>query len=181
MYKTSRLDLKTINEVDASEILEYYRVNRDFLKAFEPMREEDFFTLAIQEDSYQFERALYEDRRSLKLFIYLRGQGPIIGILNFSQIVMNAFCSCYIGYSLSVGHEGYGYMTEAVKEGLRIIFEDYDLHRVEGNVMPCNDRSIKILEKLGFRKEGLSRRYLKINGQWEDHIHYALLNEKENS
>ena len=68
-------------------------------------------------------------------------------------------------------------MTEALRRGIQIIFEDYGLHRIEASIMPRNQRSIKVTEKLGFVNEGLSRRYLKINGVWEDHIHMVLLNE----
>jgi ribosomal-protein-alanine N-acetyltransferase len=68
-------------------------------------------------------------------------------------------------------------MAEALRRGIQIIFEDYGLHRIEASIMPRNQRSIKVTEKLGFVNEGLSRRYLKINGVWEDHIHMVLLNE----
>jgi ribosomal-protein-alanine N-acetyltransferase len=170
--------LKTILEVTSEEIMKFYLKNKHFLKPFEPLRSDAFYTYDYQDDSKLFEEELYENKQSLKLFLVKR-ENPevIIGILSFSQIVMNAFCSCYMGYSLSESYEGYGYMTEAVKKGLEIIFEKYELHRIEANVMPRNTRSIKLLEKLNFVPEGVSKHYLMINGRWEDHIHYVLLNE----
>ncbi len=68
-------------------------------------------------------------------------------------------------------------MTEAVRKGITVMFENYGLHRVEANIMPKNQRSLKVVEKLGFHNEGLALKYLKINGKWEDHIHMVLLNK----
>jgi ribosomal-protein-alanine N-acetyltransferase len=73
-----------------------------------------------------------------------------------------------------------GYMTEAVKKGIEIMFQDYGLHRIEASIMPRNIRSLKVTQKLGFQEEGLSPQYLKINGKWEDHLHMVLLNHDMN-
>jgi ribosomal-protein-alanine N-acetyltransferase len=70
-------------------------------------------------------------------------------------------------------------MTEALERAISFAFEDMRLHRIEANIMPKNARSIRVVEKLGFVNEGLSRKYLKIAGSWEDHIHYVLLNPSE--
>jgi ribosomal-protein-alanine N-acetyltransferase len=70
----------------------------------------------------------------------------------------------------------HGYITEALRRAIRFAFEDLQLHRIEANIMPKNVRSIRVVEKLGFVNEGLSRKYLKIAGVWEDHVHYVLLN-----
>ena len=72
-----------------------------------------------------------------------------------------------------------GMMTDALKRAIRFAFEDMKLHRIEANIMPHNTRSISVVEKLGFVNEGLSRKYLKIAGKWEDHLHYVLLNPNE--
>jgi ribosomal-protein-alanine N-acetyltransferase len=63
-------------------------------------------------------------------------------------------------------------------EVIRIAFDGMGLHRIEANIIPRNVRSRRVVEKLGFTLEGMSRKYLRINGVWEDHLHYALLNEK---
>ncbi len=70
-----------------------------------------------------------------------------------------------------------GYITEAIKEGIKIIFDEYGLHRIEANIMPRNLASLRVTEKLGFLNEGISKKYIKINGKWEDHIHMVLLND----
>ncbi|EOD01178.1 Ribosomal-protein-S5p-alanine acetyltransferase [Caldisalinibacter kiritimatiensis] len=68
-------------------------------------------------------------------------------------------------------------MTEALKMGIDIAFNELKLHRIEANIMPKNEASLRIVKKLGFYEEGVAKKYLKINGKWEDHIHMVLLNE----
>lgn len=69
-------------------------------------------------------------------------------------------------------------MTEALKKGIETAFGPLGLHRIEANIMPKNKASLRVAEKLDFKNEGLSTKYLKINGVWEDHIHMVLLNEE---
>lgn len=131
----------------------------------------------MQRDLLDFDRRALEESSGLKLFITIADHDQIVGLLHFSNIVMGPFKSCYVGYSLDYRFLKQGFMTEALKKGLDIMFNIYGLHRVEGNVMPSNKPSIAILEKLGFEREGLAKKYLQINGIWEDHIHYTKLNE----
>jgi ribosomal-protein-alanine N-acetyltransferase len=69
-------------------------------------------------------------------------------------------------------------MTEAVKKGIDIVFNEFGLNRIEANIMPKNIRSLRVVQKVGFYNEGTAYKYLKINGKWENHIHMVLLNEK---
>jgi [ribosomal protein S5]-alanine N-acetyltransferase len=68
-------------------------------------------------------------------------------------------------------------MTEAVRRTVEIGFSEVGLHRVEANVMPSNVRSLAVVERAGFEREGYSQRYLRINGHWEDHIRFARVND----
>jgi len=65
-------------------------------------------------------------------------------------------------------------MTEALQEAIAFLFEEWKLHRIEANINPDNQASLRVVEKLGFYNEGLAKKYLKINGKWEDHIHKLL-------
>ena len=109
-----------------------------------------------------------------RLLICERSDGAVIGVVTLSEIVRGAFQNAYLGYWLDADHQGRGYMTEALKLALGYAFEQLELHRVEANIMPSNRRSVAVVERLGFRKEGLSLRYLKLNGQWRDHERWAL-------
>jgi ribosomal-protein-alanine N-acetyltransferase len=101
--------------------------------------------------------------------------GAIVGVANLSQILLHDFRSAYLGYFGFRPFEGQGYLSEGVRLVLREAFVEVGLHRVEANVQPGNVRSIALLERLGFRREGYSPRYLKIGGRWRDHVRYAIL------
>lgn len=104
----------------------------------------------------------------------IRADGAVVGRLTLSQVFRKAFRNCYLGYWVGEEHNGRGYATGAVRLGVRHAFEDLGLHRVQANVMTRNPRSARVLEKAGFRKEGLALRYLEIAGRWEDHDMYAI-------
>lgn len=101
--------------------------------------------------------------------------GAIVGVANLSQILLHNFKSAYLGYFGFQPFEGQGYVADGVRLVLREAFGGIGLHRVEANVQPENERSIALLERLGFRREGYSPRYLKIGGRWRDHVRYAIL------
>ena len=70
-----------------------------------------------------------------------------------------------------------GYITEALRCAIEYAFAQLKLHRIEANIIPRNARSRRVVEKLGFEPEGLARKYLKINGVWEDHLHFVIFND----
>jgi ribosomal-protein-alanine N-acetyltransferase len=85
-----------------------------------------------------------------------------------------------LGYSVDQAHEGQGIMREALEAALDEVFSERCLlHRVQANVRPENCRSIALLERLRFEREGRSRNYLFIDGAWRDHLNYARLNPNE--
>ena len=104
--------------------------------------------------------------------------GAILGSINLSEIVRGPFESAYIGYQIGAPFARQGYMTEALSLALRIAFSRLRLHRVEANIQPRNVASVALARRAGFRREGLSRRYLKIGGRWRDHERWALLAEE---
>lgn len=112
------------------------------------------------------------------LLICRHEDGALVGVAHLGQIVLGDFRNAYLGYSAFAPHEGKGYMTEGLGLVLRHAFGAIGLHRVEANVQPDNDRSIALVERLGFRREGFSPRYLRIGGEWRDHVRYAILAEE---
>jgi [ribosomal protein S5]-alanine N-acetyltransferase len=103
--------------------------------------------------------------------------GAIVGVASLGQIFLGNFRNAYLGYSAFAPFDGQGYMTEGLRLVLREAFGQLDLHRVEANIQPDNERSIALAERIGFRREGYSPRYLKIGGRWRDHVRYAMLAE----
>ena len=100
--------------------------------------------------------------------------GAIAGVFTLSQIYYRAFCNAYLGYYALAPHAGQGLMTEGMALLLRRAFSTLRLHRVEANIQPGNERSIALAQRSGFRREGYSPRYLKINGRWRDHERWAM-------
>lgn len=177
-YETQRLVLKALRPHDAELALQYYQRNKTFLAEWEPVREDAFYTLEHQRELIKQEQADLESGRMLRLWLFKKGEeSRTIGMIGFTNIVRGAFLSCFLGYKLDGAETGKGYMTEALHKGVSIIFEEYGLHRIEANIMPRNRASLRVVERLGFEKEGLSRAYLRINGAWEDHVHMVLLND----
>ena len=175
VYETARLALKLAAPAFSQALADYYCRNRGFLSAFEPVREEAFYTEEGQR--VQLEREVEEigQRRSCPFYLFLRGgAGELIGRVSLNNIVWGAFESACLGYKLDKAHLCRGYMTEAVREVSRIAFAELGLHRIEANIMPRNRASLRVVEKAGFYNEGLALKYLKINGVWEDHIHMVL-------
>ncbi|HEY5309418.1 MAG TPA: GNAT family protein [Casimicrobiaceae bacterium] len=109
--------------------------------------------------------------------VYRHDDDALVGGFSFSEIVRGAFQSAYLGYYAFVPHAGRGLMTEGLALSLDVAFRSLALHRVEVNIQPTNVRSIGLVERVGFAREGYSRRYVKIAGRWRDHIRYAMLAE----
>lgn len=103
--------------------------------------------------------------------------GGIAGLFNLSEIVRGPFQSAYLGFYGSAVCAGKGLMTEGLGLLLDHAFRDLRLHRIEANIQPENERSIALVRRCGFRREGYSPRYLKIDGRWRDHERWAILPE----
>jgi len=104
----------------------------------------------------------------------------LVGVINISEIVRGAFCSAYLGYFALAPHAKRGYMTAGLAAALDRAFKVLKLHRVEANIQPENIASVRLVKRLGFRREGHSPRYLKIAGRWRDHDRWALTAEEWN-
>jgi ribosomal-protein-alanine N-acetyltransferase len=103
--------------------------------------------------------------------------GALAGVFNISQIVRGPLQSAYLGYYAFAGSEGKGHMTRALQAVLRVAFGELKLHRLEANIQPGDARSIALVQRCGFEREGFSPRYLKIGGRWRDHERWAILRD----
>lgn len=107
-------------------------------------------------------------------FLVCNGAGNIIGVFNISEIVRDLFQNAYLGFYAVADYAGKGYMSAGLKLVLVRIFNDFKLHRIEANIQPDNIQSIRLVRKNGFRYEGFSPRYLKIDDEWRGHEHWAI-------
>ena len=178
--ESDRLILRVLDESYSEKILDFFIRNSDFLNKWEPIKDEEFYTVEFQEQRLINDLKLMNEDRSLRLWMFKKDDkefNNIIGSVALNEIVRGCFHSCFLGYRIDEQNANNGYMTEAVKRLKEYAFNDLKLHRIEANIMPHNIASLKVVEKNGFVDEGLSKKYLKINGRWEDHIHMVILNE----
>jgi [ribosomal protein S5]-alanine N-acetyltransferase len=177
--QTPRLILTNPTLSDAARMRDYVRDNREHLAAWEPLRQEEYYSLKFWVN--QVGSIVEEGRsgKSLRLLVSSRPDesGPIIGIIHFSQITRGPFQASYLGYSLDHRLQGKGLMYEALTGAIKYAFKEVCLHRIMANYMPRNERSGRLLKRLGFVVEGFARDYLRLAGRWEDHILTALVNE----
>jgi len=105
-------------------------------------------------------------------------QGKIVGQLNVANMLYGSVSNAVIGYWIVPEVAGKGIMPTAVALVTDYLFNAVGLHRVEIDIRPENDASLRVVQKLGFRYEGLKQRYIHINGAWRDHYVFALTHEE---
>jgi ribosomal-protein-alanine N-acetyltransferase len=108
-------------------------------------------------------------------FVFRENDDALLGGLSFGYVRRGVSQSASLGYWMGEPYAGKGYMTRAVRAACAYVFDKQGLHRVEASCLPTNEPSRRLLERVGFRKEGYARSYLNINGEWRDHLLFALL------
>jgi ribosomal-protein-alanine N-acetyltransferase len=170
------VEIRPLELADAPALLELRVRNRAFLEPWEPLRDPRFYTLAAQRDAVR--AAVHERNEGRALPFVIEADGAVVGAVNLNVIVRGVFDNAYLGYWLDEAHGGRGIATEGVRQAVSFAFGPGGLHRVQAAVIPRNAPSLRVLEKLGFREEGLAVRYLRINGVWEDHRIFAVTREE---
>ena len=97
-----------------------------------------------------------------------------MGEVSLGSVLRGPFQSSFIGYWIDEKQAGNGYVPEAVALVIRYGFDTLGLHRMEAAIVPRNDESRRVADKLGLRDEGTARQFLQIRGVWEDHVRYAI-------
>lgn len=171
--KTDRLRLRHAQPAMARAMAQFMVRNETFFRRWDPPRAPDIGT--AKHWRAQLSTAVREFRAgsSLRWVLFDPAAGdaaPVLGRINFTQIFRGPFQSCVLGYQLDVTAEGKGLMQEALRAALGDLFTVRGLHRVQAAHLPENERSARLLQRLGFRPIGLARRYLYIDGAWRDHV-----------
>lgn len=160
---------------DAAALLGLQIRNKEFFQTYTPMRIEGFYTIEGQTKVIEANITQSESDSRYSFGIFLIETDELIGNVALTEILRGPLQSCYIGYYMDQQQNGKGYMTEAVILAVDFAFKELELHRIEAGVMPRNIKSMKVLEKAGFHKEGIAIRNVKINGKWEDHQVLAIV------
>jgi ribosomal-protein-alanine N-acetyltransferase len=149
--------------------------SRDFLTPWEPIwNESDLTRNSFRLRVKRAAREIAADE-AYSLFVLDARSESLLGGLTLGLVRRGVAQACTLGYWMGARHAGKGHMSEAVRGALRFAFQDLALHRVEAACLPNNEPSRRLLERVGFRHEGLARSYLRINGAWADHLLYAAL------
>ncbi len=176
---TPRLILRTVTAADVPALVEDAIAESRESSRFAPRRPPAHFTAAHWRRRV---RLLEESRRlgrSLVFYLFLRGRpSSVAGHVTIGCIERGAFQAGILGYALRKEHEGRGIMTEALRAIIPFAFGKMRLHRLMANHMPSNRRSARVLRRFGFRREGIAKDYLLIDGRWRDHVMTSLVNPR---
>ena len=152
--------------------------SREHLVPWEPMWQRDELSRsAFRRRVRHYQREAREDL-GYSFLIFRETDDALLGGMTLSNVRRGVTQAAVLGYWLGLPFVRRGHMTAAVGAVVRFAFEELRLHRVEAATMPNNLPSIRVLERNGFRREGLAERLLKINGVWQDHVLHALVAEE---
>jgi len=179
--ETARLVLRPARSSDVSRVRRALRQNATHLRPWSaaPAAGEDPASLTSVSRTILRERGEWTAGQGFALLVFAReDEDVVVGRVAFGGVHRGAFQNAYLGYWIDAQHQSRGLMTEAVSAATSFAFENARLHRVQAAVMPENRASQRVLEKAGYRQEGLARRYLRIAGEWDDHLLYAVTVEE---
>lgn len=174
---TDRLRLSVLKKSEARRVGDYLRRNRGFHQEFSQTHDDAYFTDSMQKGYLEFDAMSFKDGRLVPLWITLKDSDVIIGRVSFFNLAYGGMMNCAAGYHLDKDHTGQGYMTEALRAGCQFMFREYKMHRVEAFILPENERSIALVNRLGFTYEGKRISYMHINGAYRDHEAFYLLSD----
>ncbi|MBL8530707.1 MAG: GNAT family N-acetyltransferase [Hyphomonadaceae bacterium] len=161
---------------DYHDWAELREASRAYLAPWEPTWASD----ELSRGSFKYKLRRYvedaRDDRAYALFVFRDEDDELLGGVTLSNIRRGVAQMASLGYWAGERHAGKGYTTAAVRAVVMYAFDDLDLHRVEAACQPNNFASRRVLEKAGFTHEGVARAYLKINGDWRDHLLFGITN-----
>jgi ribosomal-protein-alanine N-acetyltransferase len=151
--------------------------SRTFLAPWEPAWATDELSKgAFRRRLKRYQREAREDS-AYAFFVFRGADNELLGGCTLSNVRRGVTQCCALGYWVGERFARQGYMFDAVRALIPFIFRTLGLHRIEAACLPSNDASRSLLTKAGFRQEGVARHYLQINGEWQDHLLFALLSE----
>lgn len=176
IFETDRLILKVLSPAYAPLVLEFYEQNKEYFEPWEPARVGNFYTENFHRANLGCECNEIMKSAFLRYWIFRKEKpSEIAGTVCFSNMQRGAYQSCALGYKMDHLLWCRGYAEEACRSAISVIYDSYHIHRIEALVHPSNLPSLKLIEKLGFYREGLSQSCIKINGSWEDHYRYSMI------
>jgi ribosomal-protein-alanine N-acetyltransferase len=174
---TDRLVLRAPRSSDVPELRKLLRANADHLRPWEPqpIPGEDPSSLTAVTNRTTRQRSDWRHDRAYPFVLTLKEKGePIVGRLTLGGVQRGDFQNAYVGYWIDREHQRRGLVSEALVGAFAFAFGVARLHRLQIAIMPRNAASLRVMEKVGARREGLAERYLKIAGKWEEHVLFGV-------
>ena len=167
---------RLISVSDVERLADLQLSSRLFLAPWDPVRADPYFTVAGQQAEVKNALARHSRGEAVP-HVILDEDSQVVGRITFSGITYGAFQSCNMGYWVAQESNGRGYATDAVRAMTVLAFKELNLHRIQAETLIPNARSQRVLEGVGFVRYGIAPKYLKIAGQWQDHLMYQLLTD----
>lgn len=149
--------------------------SRAFLTPWEPTWADDELSRARFRTRIKRYAEEVRDGKGYAFFTFRESDGALVGGLSLTRVHLGVSQSVTMGYWSGAAFAQQGYTRAAARLAVRFAFEALNLHRVEAACQPDNDASRRLLEAIGFKLEGQARAYLKIDGDWRDHLLFAII------
>lgn len=162
----SRVELRPLTLADQDEFCSLVRASAEL--------HSPWMQLSATPEEFQAWMRRFDDGTNLGYVIRVRETGAAAGMVNINSVIRGRYQGASLGYAAFAPSAGRGYISEGLTVALRHAFDDLRLHRLEANIQPGNKASLAVVERLGFRYEGLSPDYLYIDGAWRDHERWAI-------
>jgi ribosomal-protein-alanine N-acetyltransferase len=177
VIRGDRVMLRTPALSDFSQWAKLRDESRVFLAPWEPIWPTDDLTkLAFRRRLRRYLREI-RNGTGYPFFVFSPDGETLLGGLTLAQIQRGVTQSAVLGYWMGAPYAGKGLMSAAVRAVVGFAFDTLHLNRLEAACLPRNAASIRLLEKVGFTREGYARKYLCIDGRWQDHVLYGLVRD----
>ncbi len=173
--QTPRLTLRLPEVTDHAAWAHLRAEGNEFLSRWEPVRDADHLTAKAFRNRVAWGQRSVESGRAIPLFLIRRDDQALLGGITLDNIRRGPAQSASVGYWVGAEHARQGYMNETLGAVVDYAFKKLDLSRIEAGCLPENAPSRALLEKSGFKYEGVAQSYLQIAGRWRNHVLYANL------
>ncbi len=173
--ETERMTLRPPQHSDYRQWAALRRESAEFLKPWEPAWSDDHLSRKSFANRVYWAQRSIANGSAVPLFLIRRADGMLLGAITLDNIRRGPSQAGTCGYWIGLPHARKGYMEEALKAVVHHAFTTLDLSRLESACLPENVASRAVLEKCGFKYEGVAQSYLQINGRWRNHVLYANL------
>ena len=172
---TQRCYLRLPRLSDFENWVNLRKTSEDFLSKWEPDRDRNFYSASLFKSRVKWAKQKFKEKKVVHVFIFRREDNILIGAVTLDNVRRGAAQSGSIGYWLGESFIKNGYMFEVLKALIFFAFKNFEVSRIEAATLPENKASRKLLEKTGFKYEGVAQSYLQISGRWRNHVMYSLL------